>query len=250
MESVMRRLLESVPETRAIAGAQTSTARLNARYAQAPADEILRLALDALPGQIALVSSFGADSAVLLHLLSQIDRDVPVLMLETQMLFAETLQYQRDLSTHLGLRDVRLLTPDPDLPEDLHLSDSKLCCALRKVAPLERALSDFAGTITGRKRFQTGARAQMPIFEADHAGRLRINPMASWTPAMLVQHIERHDLPRHPLVARGYPSIGCAPCTQPASAADPRAGRWANETREECGIHFAPDGRVMRRKAG
>ena len=246
----MRRLLESVPESRANAGAQISAARLNTRYAEAPANEILRVALEALPGQIALVSSFGADSAVLLHLLAQIDRDVPVLMLETQMLFAETLQYQRDLSAHLRLRDVRLLTPDPDLPEDLHLSDSKMCCALRKVAPLERALGGFAGSITGRKRFQTGPRAQMPIFEADHAGRLRINPLASWTPAMLAQHIEMHDLPRHPLVARGYPSIGCAPCTQPATTSDPRAGRWADETREECGIHFAPDGRVIRRKAG
>ena len=246
----MHRQLESVPESRAIAGAQASAARLNARYAQAPAEDIVRAALNALPGQIALVSSFGADSAVLLHLLAQIDRDVPVLMLETQMLFAETLQYQRDLSAHLGLRDVRLLTPDPDLPEDLHLSDSKLCCGLRKVAPLERALGGFAGSITGRKRFQTGQRAQMPIFESDHAGRLRINPLAAWTPAMLSKYLEAHNLPRHPLVARGYPSIGCAPCTQPASAADPRAGRWANETREECGIHFAPDGRVIRRKAG
>ena len=246
----MQKLRESVPKSRAFQGAQASAARLNVRYADAPADEILRVALNALPGQIALVSSFGADSAVLLHLLAQIDRDVPVLMLETQMLFAETLQYQRDLSAHLGLRDVRLLTPDPDLPEDLHQRDSKMCCTLRKVAPLERVLDDFAGSISGRKRFQTGQRAQMPIFETDHAGRLRVNPLAAWTPAMLSQHLDAHELPRHPLVARGYPSIGCAPCTQPASAADPRAGRWANEAREECGIHFAPDGRVIRRKAG
>jgi len=248
MESVMQPLREvNVARAQAVV---PEAARLNERFAQAPADEILRAALSALPGRIALVSSFGADSAVLLHLLAQIDRDVPVLMLETQMLFAETLQYQRDLSAHLGLRDVRLLVPDPDVPDDLHRRDTKACCQLRKVAPLERALAEFDGSITGRKRFQTGQRAQMPLFEADHAGRLRVNPLASWSAQDLSDHLRAHDLPRHPLVAQGYPSIGCAPCTQPALGEDARAGRWADESREECGIHFAPDGRIIRRKAG
>ena len=242
----MQPLRETQFDTRSTQAVEVSVARLNARFAESDASEILRAALDAMPGRIAVVSSFGADSAVLLHLLSEIDRDVPVLMLETQMLFAETLDYQRDLSAHLGLRDVRLLTPISDVPDDLHLRDTTACCQLRKVEPLEKALSEYDGSITGRKRFQTGARAAMPVFETDYAGRVRVNPLASWSAQALVDHLDAHNLPRHPLVSKGYPSIGCAPCTRPASSEDPRAGRWANETREECGIHFGPDGRIIR----
>ena len=223
--------------------------RLNARFGDAPAEAALAVALDRYEGRIALVSSFGADAAVLLHMLSQIDADVPVLLLDTLLLFPETLTYQHDLTAHLGLKDVRRITPDETQDPDrtLHSRDSVACCALRKVAPLERALKGFDAVITGRKRFQTGQRAQMATFEQDGA-LIKVNPLANWSSNQIAQYFEAHTLPRHPLVAQGYPSIGCAPCTSQVKAGeDPRSGRWRDEERQECGIHFTADGRIERK---
>lgn len=228
-----------------------TTRRLNARFGAAPAEAVLAVALDRYEGRITLVSSFGADAAVLLHMLSRIDREVPVLLLDTLLLFPETLDYQADLTEAFGLRDVRRITPDEtdDPDRDLHQRNSTACCALRKVAPLERALHGFDAVITGRKRFQTGQRAQMARFAMDGT-RLKVNPLADWVPAQIAAYFDAHDLPRHPLVAKGYPSIGCAPCTSPvADGEDPRAGRWRGEARQECGIHFSADGKIER-KAG
>lgn len=221
-------------------------ARLNADLAGAGARDILdHVARDARLGDIAMVSSFGAESVVLLHLLSQVDPSRPVLFLETGMLFAETLAYQRQVAETLGLSDVRVVRPDStDLflhdPEgDLHGRDPDLCCALRKTKPLELALQPFDGWITGRKRHQTGDRAAMDVFEVE-AGKLRINPLAGWTPRDIAGHMEAHDLPRHPLVAQGFASLGCAPCTtKVAPGEDPRAGRWRGRQKTECGIHFS-----------
>lgn len=229
-----------------------TAARLNARFGAAPAEAVLAVALDRYEGNIALVSSFGAEAAVLLHMLAAIDPAVPVLMLDTQLLFPETLAYQTELSAWLGLRDVRRIMPDEaaDPDRSLHRRDSQACCDLRKTVPLNRALASFAAVLTGRKRFQTGQRAAMDCFELDSAGRLRVNPLAAWTPARIEAYFTAHDLPRHPLVARGYPSLGCAPCTSPvAEGEDARAGRWRDEAREECGIHITPDGKIER-KAG
>lgn len=228
---------------------EVTARRLSARFGAAPAESVLALALDRFEGRVALVSSFGAEAAVLLHMLSRIDPAVPILMLDTLLLFPETLAYQSDLTERFGLSDVRRITPDEATDPDrtLHLRDSEACCALRKVAPLEAALTGFDAVITGRKRFQTRHRAELPAFELE-AGRLKVNPLASWSAAQVAAYFEAHDLPRHPLVARGYPSIGCAPCTSPVNAGeDSRAGRWRGEAREECGIHFAPDGRPQRR---
>lgn len=225
-------------------------AQLNADLAEADAATILETALrNAHTGELAMVSSFGAESVVLLHLLSKVAPDTPVLFLETGMLFPETLAYQREVAETLGLTDVRIIRPDTlDLflhdPEgDLHLRDGDTCCALRKTKPLELALQEFDGWITGRKRHQTGDRAGMEIVEVD-AGKLKINPLAGWTPQDIAAYMDAHDLPRHPLVARGFASIGCAPCTtKVAPGEDPRAGRWRGRVKTECGIHFA-GGRV------
>ena len=223
--------------------------RLNARFGGAPAEAALAVALDRYEGRIALVSSFGAEAAVLLHMLSRIDASVPVLLLDTLLLFPETLAYQHDLSALLGLTDVRRITPDerPDPDRTLHDRDSSACCALRKIAPLQEALTEFDAVVTGRKRFQTGQRAAMTRFE--HDGRhLKVNPLADWSAAQIAAYFNTHDLPRHPLVAKGFASIGCAPCTSPVSAGeDPRAGRWRGEVRQECGIHFKADGKVERK---
>ncbi len=201
---------------------------------------------------MALVSSFGAEAAVLLNMVAEIDRDLPVLMIDTLMLFEETLQYQRDLSLRLGLTNVQHLHPDAtDLarldPDDtLHRRDPDACCVIRKVAPLDRALRRWPVTISGRKRFQAATRATLEIFESDE-NRLRVNPLAHWSAADLRRYMDEHDLPRHPLVAKGYPSIGCKPCTtRVAEGEDERAGRWRGSEKVECGIHFGADGRILR----
>lgn len=225
--------------------------RLNTIFGTAPAEAALAIALDRYEGRIALVSSFGAEAAVLLHMLSRIDPTATVLLLDTLLLFPETLTYQQELTTRFGLSDVRRVTPDESADPDrtLHHRDTTACCALRKVAPLNTALRGFDAVITGRKRYQTGQRAGMDRFELD-GPRLRVNPLADWTPAQINSYFEAHALPRHPLVARGYPSIGCMPCTSKVHAGeDARAGRWRGEDRQECGIHFGADGKVER-KAG
>jgi phosphoadenosine phosphosulfate reductase len=220
---------------------------LDARLQGKPAEDILRVAITELfPGQIALVSSFGAEAAVLLHLVAQVDRTTPVLFLETGKLFDETLAYRDHIVDRLGLSDVRNLRPDPralaanDEGGTLWFRDADACCRIRKVEPLERGLKPFAASINGRKRFQAATRSAIPLVEADGA-RLKFNPLADWGPAEIEAYFSRHDLPRHPLVAQGYLSIGCAPCTQPVQAGeDARAGRWRDNEKTECGIHNRP----------
>lgn len=219
---------------------------LSETYAGLSAQEMLARALTRdLPGRVALVSSFGADSAVLLAMVAEIDRKTPVLFLETGFLFPETLAYRADLVARLGLEDVRALTPQPadraaaDPDGALRLRDPDACCDLRKTAPLARGLAPFSGWITGRRRDQTRARAGMSLVEADAAGRLKLNPLADWSAAGLRAYREAAGLPPHPLVAQGFPSIGCAPCTTAvAPGEDPRAGRWRGSAKDECGIHI------------
>ena len=228
-------------------------AALNDRYRHHSATAVMQRALsDPDLGRIALVSSFGAESVVLLHMVSVIDKATPVLFIDTQMLFPETLSYQREVADHLGLSDMRIIhaskiatvTGDPD--GTLHQRDTDACCDLRKIAPMEHALAPFDSWITGRKRFQSGSRAALEFFETEGNLRIKINPLAHWALEDVQDYMINNRLPRHPLVAKGYPSIGCAPCTSPvAPGADPRSGRWQGEDKEECGIHFI-DGRIVR----
>lgn len=231
----------------------TRAALLNTRYRHHSATAVLRHALsDPDTGRIALVSSFGAESVVLLHMLAEIDRATPVLFIDTEMLFPETLTYQQELAAHLGLEDLRIIRAsqtslaahDPD--GDLHQTDPDACCTLRKTVPLNHALAPFDAWITGRKRFQGGQRAALQFFEEEGDFRIKINPLAHWSPEDVQDYMINNRLPRHPLVAKGYPSIGCAPCTKPVAAGeDPRAGRWQGQDKDECGIHFV-DGRMVR----
>lgn len=226
---------------------------LNGRYKHHSATAVMERALkDPDLGRIALVSSFGAESVVLLHMVSVIEPKTPVLFIDTQMLFPETLSYQQDVAAELGLEDVRtihaskisILAGDPD--GTLHQHDTDACCDLRKVRPMEHALAPFDSWITGRKRFQSGTRAQLDFFETEADIRIKINPLAYWAPEDVQDYMVNNRLRRHPLVAKGYPSIGCSPCTSPVKAGeDPRAGRWRGEQKEECGIHFI-DGRIVR----
>ncbi len=227
---------------------------LNDRYRHHGATDVLRGALkDPEAGKIAMVSSFGAESVALLHLIAMVDRNTPVLFIDTRLLFPETLAYQAEVSERLGLKDVRIIrTSEQELAAKdpygaLRFSDKDACCALRKTLPLEQALDGFDGWITGRKRYQSGSRASLEFFELEEAtGRIKVNPLAHWNPEDVRNYMDENRLPRHPLVAQGYPSIGCHPCTSKVAAGeDPRAGRWRGEDKEECGIHIV-DGRVAR----
>ncbi|GAB1479568.1 phosphoadenylyl-sulfate reductase [Paracoccaceae bacterium] len=228
-------------------------AALNARYKHHSATAVLEHALkDDDLGRVALVSSFGAESVVLLHLVSVIAPETPVLFVDTRMLFAETLQYQRELAEKLALCDLRTIRAHPkrvefDDPDGtLHQFSTDACCALRKVEPLERALSGFDGWITGRKRYQSNTRGTVEFFEAEGDTRIKVNPLAHWGREDLEEYIVNNRLPRHPLVAKGYPSIGCAPCTSPVRPGeDPRSGRWRGSEKTECGIHFI-NGKAVR----
>ncbi len=198
-------------------------------------------------GRIALVSSFGAESAVLLHMVAAIDPALPVIFLDTGKLFPETLAYRDALVARLGLADVRAARPEgaalaaADPAGRLWESDPDRCCALRKVAPLDRALAPFDAWISGRKRFQGGGRDGLDAVEFGTDWRIKINPLSQWSAADIAAYLARHDLPAHPLVAAGYRSIGCAPCTRPVRPDEaPRAGRWDGRAKTECGIHRTP----------
>jgi phosphoadenosine phosphosulfate reductase len=220
-------------------------ARLNAELRHAHPRTVLEAAVEALGERLALVSSFGAESAVLLDLAAKVKPDIPVLFLDTGMQFGQTLDYRKTLAAHLGLKDVRdlrphyqdLATADPEAK--LWQTDTDACCHLRKVVPLDLALEDFDGWITGRKRFHGGGRIALPVVE--QAGRhIKFNPLANWTKADLDAYAAENQLPAHPLVASGFPSIGCWPCTQPVDdGEDMRSGRWAGSQKSECGIHLA-----------
>lgn len=219
-------------------------AELAVRYEHATAETRLRVAIrDLFPGRIALVSSFGADSAVLLHLVAAIDRATPVIFVDTKMLFAETLAYRDRLVAQLGLTGVTSYAPDPaDLaaqdPEDfLWAREPDRCCHIRKVLPLARALEGYDAWISGRKRYQSRTREHLPVFEAEGT-RVKVNPLADWSAKDVLAAMDRFALPRHELVAKNYLSIGCMPCTSPVRPGeDARAGRWRGKAKVECGIH-------------
>lgn len=219
--------------------------RLNNLFRGVPTVEMLRTVLaEQMVGEVAIVSSFGAESAVLLHLVASIDPSVPVIFLDTGKHFPETLAYRDQLAARLGLTDLRIVTPDAETlakrdETGLRWSyDPDGCCEIRKVIPLEKAMAGFDASITGRKAFQASTRNALPRFEVDKAGKLKVNPLADWTKADLDAYFEANDLPRHPLEAEGYLSIGCAPCTSKVKPGeDPRSGRWVGWDKTECGIH-------------
>jgi phosphoadenosine phosphosulfate reductase len=219
-------------------------ADLDRRLADASPAEVIAAALEAVGrDRLAVVSSFGTESAVLLKIVADVDPAIPVVFLDTGWLFQETLDYRDTLTKRLGLRDVRTISPDPtrlaaaDPEGDLWHSDADACCRIRKVEPLARALAPFAAWINGRKRFQGGVRAAIPVVEAD-GPRLKFNPLAAVGPDELAAIFKLADLPPHPLVASGFASVGCMPCTSRADPGeDARAGRWRGRNKTECGIH-------------
>ena len=222
--------------------------RLNRMFRGSSTQEMLESVIrDGLAGNVAVVSSFGAESAVLLHLIAQIDPSVPVMFLETGKHFDETIAYRDELVERLGLTNLVILEPDfaeLEKKDETGLRwsyDPDGCCEIRKVKPLAKALTDYDASFTGRKAFQSATRTNLPRFEVDKSdaqGRLKINPLIDWASEDIEAYFEEHDLPRHPLVDEGFPSIGCSPCTHKvAPGEDPRSGRWKGWDKTECGIH-------------
>jgi len=231
---------------------EADAVRLNRLYKGSDTRELLTGVLrDRVAGDVAVVSSFGAESAVLLHLIASVDAATPVLFLDTGKHFAETLAYRDTLIARLGLTNIITLTPDAAAlakrdETGLRWSyDPDGCCEIRKVAPLAGAMARYDASITGRKGFQSATRAGLPRFEidlTDKAGRLKINPLADWSSEQIAAYVVEHALPAHPLVAEGYPSIGCSPCTSKVlPGEDPRSGRWRGWDKTECGIHVGAD---------
>jgi len=243
MSSVARQpdRIETAPAFTA-ADVAAITARLAGHATEAMLADLL---LGDLRGRVALVSSFGTESAVLLDLVAGIDKSVPLIFINTQKMFGETLAYGDALVEQFGFTDLRVFRPDPHRQAARDAKglrwgyDPDGCCDLRKVEPLARALAPFDAWISGRKGFQAG-RAGLPRLELD-GGRLKINPLADWDKARIDAHFAARELPRHPLEAQGYASIGCQPCTsQVQPGEDPRAGRWRHWDKTECGIHNQP----------
>ena len=225
--------------------------RIFENYAGLEGRQLLEPILRDFDGRVAVVSSFGAESAVLLHMVAEVAPETPVIFLDTGKHFWETLGYRAKLVDRLGLTGVRVITPDEGLiaAEDadgtLHIRNADQCCHIRKTLPLQKALGGFDVTISGRKRYHGAARATLDFLSiAD--GRLKVEPLAGFSALDIQAYMRAHDLPAHPLTGIGYFSIGCEPCTLPGgTSSDPRAGRWAGSDKTECGIHWTHNGQPI-----
>jgi phosphoadenosine phosphosulfate reductase len=219
-------------------------ARLNAELRGKSAQEIIRAASREFGRKITYVSSFGAESAAMLSLIAEADPGMPIVFIDTGMHFHQTLQYRDTLRNFLKLTDIRNVLPvaeevkAADPKGGLNKTDPDACCEVRKVRPLEPALKGFEAWITGRKRFHGGGRTNLPVVEYSE-GRFKVNPLVEWTHEDVESYFDSRQLPRHPMVAEGYPSIGCWPCTvRPEDPNDIRSGRWVGFKKEECGLHL------------
>jgi phosphoadenosine phosphosulfate reductase len=226
------------------AGNLPSAEALDLALRNAALREVIAAALQAVGREhLALVSSFGTESAALLKVMADVDPAIPVIFLDTGWLFEETLAYRDTLISTLRLRDVRSIKPleetlsREDGNRELWFTDPDACCRIRKVEPLKRALTSFSAWINGRKRFQGGLRAAIPVVEEDGI-RLKFNPFANVSREEIEAIYTLAKLPPHPLAASGFLSVGCMPCTSRTSPdEDARAGRWRGRAKTECGIH-------------
>jgi phosphoadenosine phosphosulfate reductase len=206
---------------------------------QLPARGVMEWALREFTGRVALSASFGGGGLVLAHMLSEIDRTVPVLFIDTGFLFNETLVFRDEFASRYGL-NVVTLAPSED-PGPLYRTDPDRCCHIRKVEPMQRALPGYDAWISAIRRNQTETRAQLRVIEEhENVGRtlFKIHPLAAWSRDDVARYLREHDIPEHPLSQRGYTSIGCWPCTRPTKAGEhERAGRWSGSGKTECGLH-------------
>jgi phosphoadenosine phosphosulfate reductase len=219
--------------------------QLNQSFENKTSEDIIRWAVGEFPTGMALATSFGAESAVLLHMVTQIDPKIPVLFTNTGFHFKETLEHRDKLveRLHLNLRELKPEIPTAEFLAKngkLYETNPDACCAVNKIAPFEKALKDYQAWITGIRRNQADTRAERPFVTLDRGTLVKVSPLLNWTSKMFWDYAKKHDLPYHPLWEKGYLSIGCSPecCTRPVQLGeDPRAGRWAGKSKIECGIH-------------
>lgn len=234
---------------------QISLSRLQTYYGNLEAGELIKALVENefKEGQICLFSSFGSYSALLIKLVLDVSPNMPVLFLDTQKHFNQTLNYVNNIEKELKIKNLVRITPSQTLKNnidpkgDLWQFNVNRCCWLRKVEPLKSFLDEkgFKAVITGRRKYQTKQRSEMEKIELDENNRFRINPIFNWDKAKIKAEFAKYNLPQHPLVEQGYPSIGCEPCTkQVKPGEDERSGRWANaidmtgKQKTECGIHL------------
>ncbi len=223
-------------------------ARENARLEMLSPEDRLAFAVETYGDELLLTSSFGAGSAVLLHLWSRFAKHLPVVFLDTGFLFDETHAYKDLLAAKLGLH-VRVLSPEQPRDEfivefgaDIQRKDPDFCCARNKVAPLAPVLKNAAAWVSGLRRDQSATRKNTPILlptsDTDGNRYVKVHPLATMTSVEVAEYMQLYELPEHPLRAKRYLSIGCWPCTSPvADGEDERAGRWAGRGKTECGLH-------------
>jgi phosphoadenosine phosphosulfate reductase len=222
------------------------------RYAGLEGRDLIASIVKDYPTRTALLSSFGSESSVLLHMVSEVALDLPIIFLDTLKLFPETLAYRDTLIRELGLTGVRIVRPDTadlqrtDPSDDLSGRDTDLCCHIRKTVPSARAMEGFDVMISGRKRFHGAGRSELE-FVSTQDGKLKVDPLAGFTSLDIMSYMQKHHLPSHPLRLKGYRSIGCVPCTSLGGTDEnPRAGRWQGTEKTECGIHFSANGTIIR----
>lgn len=222
------------------------------QYAGIEGRDLIAQVVRDYPSRVALLSSFGAESSVLLHMVSEVAPNLPVIFLDTGKLFPETIAYRDQLVRELGLTNLHIVAPDEadlsrtDPAGDLNGRDTDLCCHIRKTVPMARVMENFDVMISGRKRFHGAARSDLQ-FVSEQDGKLKVEPLAAHSAFDLANYMQKHHLPSHPLKLLGYHSIGCMPCTTlGGSIEDPRAGRWQGSEKTECGIHFSANGTIIR----
>jgi len=217
--------------------------RLNERFETAQPAEIIRWAVETFRPKIALTSSFGAKSAGLIHMARQVDPRIEIRVVDTGLLFPETYEFMKALQRRFRL-NLKTFKTTLDVPaflkehEGQPVGTPEFCCSPYKVEATERMLADLACWITGVSRGDAKTRAATPFVEVLTNGVTKVAPLAAWTSTQLQAYMTEHQLPYHPLWAKGYASIGCWPCTQKSvDPNDPRSGRWPGQNKTECGIH-------------
>jgi phosphoadenosine phosphosulfate reductase len=221
------------------------TAYLKEHAEHLSAEDILKWAWETFDHKVATSSSFQTQSVPLLHIISRVCPEMPVIFIDTGFHFPETLTFRDKLKESYGL-NIKVMHPVIEQSqlferygEGLYRRDPDLCCNINKVEPMRRATSMLQALVSGIRRDQTNHRKILNVFEAQPMGLLRIHPLINWTQDDVWEYIHKHKLLFHPLFSKGYLSIGCAPCTRPVDdREDERAGRWAGKDKTECGLHL------------
>ena len=223
---------------------QKEVESLNRQFHKSSPLEIMKKSLNLFKNKIVYVSSFGTESAMILHMISEIDKNFPIILLNTNFLFSKTIDYKNELINIFKLNNFLEIFPNNadlkkyDPKDNLWKSNVEKCCEIRKVQPLKKFLENYDAWISGRKAYQGGERIDINPFEINN-GKIVVNPLANFEQKLVSEYFLNHNLPRHPLFNEGYLSVGCTHCTHKSSNKNnPRSGRWVNQIKTECGIHY------------